>query len=201
MSTPLNVETERAPGRRLSRRAVLKFASYICSLLALPTASAAVMAQRLAASPRQSVVWLSFQECTGCTESLARSFSPTLESLIFEFISLDYHHTLQAVSGDAAERARDAAIKANRGKYILVVDGAVSTKDGGLYSTIAGVANVDMLRAIARDAKTIVAVGSCASFGGVSSARPNPTGAVGVEEIVSNKPLINISDARRSPKR
>ena len=46
------------------------------------------------------MIWLSFQECTGCTESLTRSPAPTLESLIFDMISLDYHHTLQAASGD-----------------------------------------------------------------------------------------------------
>ncbi len=193
MSALLTKKQSSAPSANISRRAVLKFSSYMCALLALPASAVAAMAERLAAAPRQPVIWLSFQECTGCTESLARSFAPTLESLIFEFISLDYHHTLQAASGEAAERARDEAIAANRGKFILVVDGAVSTKDGGLYSTIAGVANLDMLRMIAKDAKAIVAVGTCASFGGIAGAAPNPTGAVGVEEIVSDKPLINIS--------
>lgn len=192
MSTPANGSTEQ-PALNVSRRALLQFSSSMCALLALPATAVAAMAEGLAKSPRQSVIWLSFQECTGCTESLSRSYSPTLESLIFDVVSLDYHHTLQAASGEAAERARDAATAANKGRYILVVDGAVSTKDGGLYSTIAGVANLDMLRELARDAKAIIAVGTCAAFGGVAKAKPNPTGAAGVQEVVTGKPLINIS--------
>jgi len=38
-------------------------------------------------------------------ESITRSHSPTLENLIFDLISLDYHHTLQAASAEAAEHA------------------------------------------------------------------------------------------------
>ena len=145
MPTPA-IETTEQPTLNVSRRALLQFSSAMCALLALPATAAAAMAEGLAKSPRQSVIWLSFQECTGCTESLSRSFSPTLESLIFDVISLDYHHTLQAASGEAAEQARDAAAAANKGKYILVVDGAISTRDGGLYSTIAGVATTSSAR-------------------------------------------------------
>jgi len=61
--------------RGVSRRAFLQYASYMASLMALPPAAAATMAESLAQARRQSVIWLSFQECTGCTESLARSFS------------------------------------------------------------------------------------------------------------------------------
>lgn len=177
----------------VSRRAFLKFSGYVGSLLALGSASRAAMAKGIAAARRQSVIWLSFQECTGCTESLSRSHSPTLEELIFDFISLDYHHTLQAVSGDAAEEARHQAMKDNAGKYLLVVDGSVSIKDGGIYSTIAGTTNLQMLEESVKDAFAVVAVGSCAAFGGLPFADPNPTGAVPVSDIIKNKPLINIS--------
>ncbi len=178
--------------RGVSRRAFLKYSSYVASLMALPPAAANAMAEGLAKARRQSVIWLSFQECTGCTESITRSHNPTLENLIFDFISLDYHHTLMAVSGEAAEAARQSAMAANKGKYIVVVDGAVPLKDGGVYSTIAGVSNVQTLEETLRDAFAVVAVGSCASFGGIPKARPNPTGAVAISELVGDKPLINI---------
>ncbi len=179
--------------RGVSRRAVLKYASYVGALMALPPAATSALAQGLASARRQSVIWLSFQECTGCTESLTRSFSPTLENLIFDFISLDYHETLQAASGEAAEDARRAAMAANKGRYVVVVDGSVSTKDGGVYSTIGGVANIDMIRDTVKDALAVVAVGSCAAFGGIPSAKPNPTGAVAISELVVDKPVVNIS--------
>ena len=179
--------------RGVSRRAFLKYASYVASLMALPPSAAEALAEGLAAARRQSVIWLSFQECTGCTESITRSHSPTLENLMFDFISLDYHHTLMAVSGEAAEQARLEAMAANKGKYIVVVDGSVPTKDGGVYSTIAGISNLQMLEDTLRDAFAVVAVGSCACFGGIPAAKPNPTGAVPISELSGGKPLINIS--------
>lgn len=178
--------------RGVSRRAFLKYASYLATLMALPPGASRVMAEEMAKARRQSVIWLSFQECTGCTESITRSMSPTLEDLIFDFISLDYHHTLQAASGAAAEHARIEAMRTNKGKYIVVVDGSVPMKDGGVYSTIAGITNLEMLRETAKDAFAIVSVGTCAAFGGIPHANPNPTGAVAISEIIKDKPVINI---------
>ena len=179
--------------RGVSRRAILKYAAYTTSLMALPPSMTTAMAQGLANARRQSVIWLSFQECTGCTESFTRSFNPTIEELIFDFISLDYHHTLQAASGYAAEEARLAAMKENKGKYIVVVDGSVPLKDGGVYSTIAGISNLQMLEETVADAFAVIAVGTCATFGGIPFAKPNPTGAVPISDIITDKPLINIS--------
>ncbi|MDE2304731.1 MAG: hydrogenase small subunit [Gammaproteobacteria bacterium] len=179
--------------RGISRRALLKYGAYLASLMALPPLQARAMADALAAARRQSVIWLSFQECTGCTESLTRSFGPTLEDLIFNMISLDYHETLQAVSGEAAEQARLAAMRENAGKYVLVVDGSVSTRDGGVYSAVAGKTNLQVLEETAAGAMALISVGTCAAFGGIPHAHPNPTGAVPVSAIIKDKPLINIS--------
>ena len=179
--------------RGISRRAILKYTTYLASLMALPPLASEAMAQALGKTRRQSVIWLSFQECTGCTESLTRSFSPTIEDMIFNLISLDYHETLQAASGTAAEEARLAAMKENKGKYVVVVDGSVSTADGGVYSTSAGKTNLEVLKETAKDAFAVISVGTCAAFGGIPHARPNPTGAVPVTDIITDKPVINIS--------
>jgi hydrogenase small subunit len=178
--------------RGVSRRSLLRYAAWMTSLLALPPAAAPALAAGLAKARRQSVIWLSFQECTGCTESLTRSYSPSLEDLIFDFISLDYHHTLQAASGDAAEAARRQAMRDHKGEYIVVVDGSVPLGAGGAYSVIAGQSNVDMLAETVADAKAVVAVGTCAAYGGLPEAQPNPTGAVAISRLVQGKPLINI---------
>jgi hydrogenase small subunit len=178
--------------RGVTRRELLKYATVLASSLALPATAGRAMAEALAGARRQSVIWLSFQECTGCTESLTRSFSPTIEDLIFDLISLDYHETLFAVSGAAAEEARLAAMAGNKGKYVVVVDGSVATANGGVYSTNAGKSNLAVLQETAKDALAIIAVGTCAAFGGIPHAKPNPTGAVGISEIVKDKPVINI---------
>lgn len=184
---------QRLQEQGVSRRSFLKFCAAMATMMALPPGSATAIAAALAKVKRPSVIWLSFQECTGCTESLTRSHSPTLESLIFDMISLDYHHTLQAASGFAAEQAREDAMKEFHGKYLLLVDGSIPIKDGGVYSTIAGRTNLDMLQEAAAGAAAIIAVGSCAAFGGLPNAQPNPTGAVAVSDLIKSKPIINIS--------
>lgn len=187
--------------RGVSRRGFLKLCAYTSSTLALPAGSGRFIAEALAQSIRPPVVWLSFQECTGCTESFTRSFVPSLEDLILGEISLEYHHTLQAASGEAAEQSRREAIA--QGGFVLMVDGSVSTKENGLYSTIAGETNLAMLKEAALAATIILCIGNCATFGGVAAANPNPTGAMGVDEVLDDEfwdsegiasppPIINV---------
>jgi hydrogenase small subunit len=186
-----------ADSRRLSRRAFLRFCAVTASLLALPPGAARLLAQGLERARRLPVVWLSFQECTGCTESLTRSSAPSIEHLLFNLISLDYHHTLQAASGAAAEAAREASLKVNAGRVLLVVDGSVPTALAGACSTIAGEDNLSLLRRCLEASEAVVAVGTCASFGGLAAAAPNPTGAMGIGELmerglVPRRPLVNV---------
>ena len=175
----------------ISRRSFLKFCAATASMMALSPAMIPKIAHALESARRPSVIWLSFQECTGCTESLTRAHAPSVESLIFDSISLDYHHTLQAASGHAAEEAREEAMKENFGKYLLVVDGSIPMDNPG-YSTVAGISNYDMLMDSAKGAAAIIAVGTCATYGGIPHANPNPTGAVSVEDLIKDKPIINV---------
>jgi hydrogenase small subunit len=177
--------------RGVSRRGFLKYCAATTSLLALPPTMVPRIANALEQARRPSVIWMSFQECTGCTESLTRSSSPTLEGLIFDSISLDYHHTLQAASGEAAEAARHAAMEENMGNYLVLVDGSIPLGNPG-FSTIAGISNHDMLMETVKGAAAVVAIGSCAAFGGIPGADPNPTGAVSVKDLITDKPVINV---------
>jgi hydrogenase small subunit len=177
--------------RGISRRSFLKFCATTASMMALSPALVPKIANALENAKRPSVIWLSFQECTGCTESLTRSHAATIENLIFDAISLDYHHTLQAASGHAAEAAREAAMEENYGNYILIVDGSIPMNNPG-YSTIAGISNYDMLMDTAKGAAAIISVGTCAAYGGIPHAKPNPTGAVSVGDIIKDKPIINV---------
>lgn len=175
----------------VSRRGFMKYCASLASAMALPPLLAPKIAWALENAARPSVIWLSFQECTGCTESITRSYAPTIEDLIFNAVSLDYHHTLQAASGLQAEAARKQAMAANHGEYLLIVDGSIPTADPG-FSCIAGISNLDMLKETAAGAAAIVAVGTCAAFGGIPHADPNPTGAVAVGDIITDKPIINV---------
>jgi hydrogenase small subunit len=190
MRTPTVGEFLRSRG--VTRRDFLRFCASTTALMGLPAAMAPRIAAALDQARRPSVIWLPFQECTGCTESITRAHGATIESLIFEAISLDYQHTLQAAAGEAAERARAQAMKDNWGKYLLIVDGSIPAADAG-FGTIAGQDNLSMLEEVAEGAVAIVALGSCAAFGGIPGAAPNPTGAVPVNAVVKDKPIINVS--------
>src|SRR6516165_7126851 len=63
------------------------------------------VAKTIGKAKRPSVVWLHFQDCTGCTETLLRTSKPDVVSLILDVISLDYHETLMVASGKQAEEA------------------------------------------------------------------------------------------------
>ncbi len=187
----------------ISRRSFIKFCALTASSLALSGAAAKAFAQALAASARPSVIWLSFQACTGCSEALLRSGNPlsdrlTVENLILNFISLDYHATLQVAAGEQAEAARRAAMEANYGNYILIADGGIPTGDGEWLSTENGQSALSMLRETMEGAALVINIGTCASFGGLPAAAPNPTGAMGVGELmaaglVPPRTLLNIS--------
>jgi hydrogenase small subunit len=177
----------------VSRRTFVKYCTAMASMLALPPLSGRAMANDLRAARRPSVIYLSFQECTGCLESLTRSFAPTLESMIFDVISLDYDDTLMAAAGSQAEAARDRAMHDNYGKYILVIDGSIPTGADGAFCAIAGKSAVDIARQAAAGAAAIVCVGTCSAFGGIPFADPNPTEALPVSGIVGDRPIINVS--------
>ena len=136
----------------VGRRRFLKYCAGITALMAMPPGMTAAFAQQLRAARRPTVIYMPFQECTGCLESLTRSFAPSLESLIFETISLDYNHTLQAAAGHAAEEARHEAMKEAWGEYILICDGSIPTKLDGIYGASAGHSFVDQLHEAAEGA-------------------------------------------------
>jgi hydrogenase small subunit len=157
------------------------------------------VADELGRSKKPSVIWLHMQDCTGCSETLLRPSQPDLATLIFDVISLDYHETVMAASGHDAELALHEAMDANDGKFILVVEGSIPTRDNGIYLKLANKWGTDYLREIAARAAAIVSIGSCAAWGGIPSSGPNPTGAVGVDKIIRDKPIVNIPGCPPNP--
>lgn len=182
----------------INRREFLQFCAATATTLGLPTGAEAAIAKAVEKAKRPSVIWLHFQECTGCSESLLRAEHPTLEKLILDVISLDYHETLMAAAGHQAEAARKSAMKANKGKYVLVVEGAIPVKDNGIYCKIGGHKAIDMLKECAADAAAVIAIGSCSSWGGMPSTEPNPTGSSSVADVLG-KPVVTIPGCPPNP--
>jgi hydrogenase small subunit len=183
--------------RGVSRREFLRFCGKMAVLFGAgaaaagsPNALAREIAGKLAAAKRPTVVWLQLQECTGCIESLLRSGSSPIEEMLLGQISLDYNELLMAAAGKAAN---DLLAQADREPHLLVVNGSVPLKEHGAYCTIGGESAEQVLRRAAQRATAILAVGACAEYGCVQAGSPNPTGAVGVAEVISDRSVVNVS--------
>jgi hydrogenase small subunit len=135
-------------GGSVSRRDFLKFCSAAAVYMGLPAAMGAKIAEA-ATARRLPVIWVSGQECTGCTETLLRATHPTLEHLILDLISLDYSETLNAGAGDQAEAALRASMEENKGGYVMVMEGSIPLKDGGIYCKVGGRPIVDIAAEVA----------------------------------------------------
>ena len=184
----------------VSRRDFLKAAAAAVAAGQLSSKAFADLARALRNEGAPRVVWLQGAGCDGCAISFLNSVHySTCDDLLANTIDLEFQSNLMAAAGDLAVSAAQAA-SAQTG-YILVIEGAIPTGASGQYCRLwPGTTMVDALLAFSQNAAYIVALGACASFGGVSSGAPNPTGALGVGEILMDDPrLINIPGCPAHP--
>jgi hydrogenase small subunit len=170
--------------RGVSRRDFLGFCGTMATALALPRTFASQIAHAVENSPKPTLVWLEFQDCAGNTESFLRSSRPTVADIILDTLSIDYHETIMAAAGHQAEQNLAQAIERDHGAYLVVIEGSIPTGAGGAYCTIGGRSALDIAQEVCSGAAATVAIGTCAAFGGLPAAAPNPTGALSVTDAV-----------------
>ena len=185
----------------IDRRDFMKWVSATTAMLMLPPMFSPLVAEAAELMNRAPVIWLELQDCAGNSEALLRSDGPKIDEIVLDIISLEYHETLQAAAGFQAEKQLDDAIETFKGKYLLFVEGAIPMGMNGNYGTIgaSGETFHDHLMRVSKDAAAVVAVGACATFGGIPAAAPNPTQAVGVMDVVKGKPIVNIPACPANP--
>ena len=185
----------------ISRRDFMKWAGAMTAMLSLPASFTPLTAKAAEVADRLPVIWLHLAECTGCSESLLRSDGPGIASLIFDYISLEYHETIMAASGYQAEENLESAIKRYKGRYVLMVEGGIPDGDSAFYLTVGPKGTTGREHAIhaSDNALAIFAIGTCSSFGGIQAAAPNPTNAQPLHKI-TNKPVINVPGCPPSEK-
>jgi NiFe hydrogenase small subunit HydA len=182
---------ERLAQKGVSRRDFMKFCGLMATVLGLPMSFAPRIAEAVA-KKRPTVVWLHFAECTGCTESFIRTAHPWAADIVLDIVNVAYLETIQAAAGDQAEQILEETVKNEKGKYILIAEGAIPTKDGGVYGKIHGKTFADIAKHATKNAAATICVGNCACFGGVQAANPNPTEAKSVSTVTGVK-TVNIS--------
>jgi len=183
---------EQAQSRGVSRRDFLAACAWITAMLGLPASAVAQVTKALETKPRLPVLWFHFQECTCCSESFIRSSHPLVADLILDKISLDYTETLMAASGQQAEDALRDTMTKYKGGYLMLVEGSVPMAEGGVYCCIGGRTALDIVKEAAAGAKALICWGSCASNGCIQAARPNPTQATPIHELITGVPIIKV---------
>ncbi len=198
--------TEASPIRGLSRRDFLKYCGYLAAVIGLDASAATRVAAAIeAATKTPVVVWSQFQECTGCTVSLLQSTAPTPAQLILQQISLAYLETAMATAGAYNEQGENYAelnlAEAFKVGTIWVVEGSIATKIPYAMA-IAGRTSEEIAKELYPRAKATVAIGSCACFGNIQAAKPDPTGSLGLRDYLRGKggiPDAEVVNVARCP--
>ena len=193
---------------KITRRDLLKATAAITGAIALKASGLMELQKALAAEGGPPVIWLQGQGCSGCSVSLLNSVeNGTVDELLINVLDLKFHPTVMAAAGEVAVEAVEAAHEA--GGYVLVIEGAVPTADSGDYCHIwedadgSEVTMLEVLEKFAPAASVILAVGTCACYGGMSAGSPNPTGAMGVADALDylgiDASVINIPGCPSHP--
>ncbi|MBN1191170.1 MAG: hydrogenase small subunit, partial [Dehalococcoidales bacterium] len=193
--------------KKLSRRDFLKLTAGSTAALGLLLMRFPNFEKLLADSVAEvPVIWLQGAGCTGCSVSVLNSLSPKIQDVLLnqvvpgQHVSLRFHPTIMAASGDLAMQAMYDLAK-DKGGYVLVVEGAIPTKDDGVYCEMGerdghGIPILEHLITLGSDAMAVIAIGSCSAFGGIPAAAPNSTGCKAVQPIFLEKgiktPVINL---------
>jgi len=169
-------------------------------------------------SSRAPVIWIQGQGCTGCTVTMMDSDQFAVRNLGYGKLSLRYQPDLMAAEGYRATDVIREIERESAGKYLVVLEGAVPTGDGEEFCTFgvtdatvqlmgrtfpAGRTIFDWLVELIPGAEAVLAVGNCASFGGIPTMVSQVTGATSatdvVEAIDSGKPVINVTGCPPHP--
>ncbi len=176
----------------VTRRSFAKFCGLTAASLGLAPAYAQQISHALETRPRTPVVWMHGLECTCCTESFIRSAHPLVKDVVLSMLSLDYDDTIMAAAGHQAEEILQETLQNHHGEYILAVEGNPPLNEDGMYCIDGGRPFVEKLQEMAEGAKAIIAWGSCASWGCVQAAKPNPTNATPIDRVIRGKPIIKV---------
>lgn len=147
-----------------------------------------------------NVIWLETSGCSGNIISLLNGENPSVYYLMKEMVNLTYSNSLMCNQG---EKAYEQFLETLNKEFILIVEGAISTKANGVYNIIANykgkaITGMEAAKMAGEKAKFVIAVGTCASFGGISAANPNPGQNKSLSEFL-NKEVIKLPGCPSHP--
>jgi hydrogenase small subunit len=193
----------------MNRREFIRIMGGASALLAFPEVILAGTKLTLGkASSRTPVIWLQGQSCSGDSVSLLNAADPDVATLVTNHISLHFHQTLSTATGDTAINILLKTLDEGKKDYILVVEGSIPQKSE-TYCTIGEVDGKprgvrEWVELLAKNAKAVVAVGTCAAYGCIPGAKlrsgaGNPTNATSIWDVLPNPKQINIPGCPAHP--
>ena len=167
------------------------------------------------------VFWVAGMSCDGCTVAVAGATNPGIEGLLLGIVptmpQVILHHTVLSVeSGEEfIKPLEDAWHGLLEDPYVLVAEGSIAderiaARTGGYFSAMgsspigdtgetAPVPTATWISRLAPGAAATIAIGTCATWGGVPSAEGNPTGAMSLMDFLGRDyrsafglPVVNI---------
>ena len=150
---------------------------------------------------KKNLVYLELNGCSGNIISLLNGQYPDFEYMVNSMVNLRYSNSLMAAEGEQAIEKLFAMLDED---YILAVEGAVALKNNGLYNIIGSwqgkpLTGLQAATMLGEKASHILAVGACATHGGVSAAKPNPSESVGLPKVLPDKKMIKLPGCPVNP--
>lgn len=150
------------------------------------------------------VIMIETGTCTGDSISLDNIWTPTFSDILNNICDWRYDWNIMQTHGAQSYQVLMDTYEKMAGKYVLVVQGAMVHRDGGHYNHVAYdngklITGIEMVKMLGQKARYVVALGSCASFGGPAAAYPNPTQSTGVQKVLPERRVINVSGCPAHP--
>nr|WP_246781464.1 hypothetical protein [Rhodoblastus sphagnicola] len=131
-----------------------------------------------------TLFWLQTGACGGESLAILSAEAPSFEGLVTSHgLELLWHPSLSHAPMKRFDSLLEAIESGAQALDILCIEGSLITapRGSGLFDSYQGRARIDIVRMLAAKAGHVVAMGTCASFGGVHAASPNPSDCIGLQ--------------------
>ena len=133
-----------------------------------------------------NLLWLQGGACSGNTMSFLNAEEPSVCDLVSDYgINILWHPSLGMELGDKLQELLDKLSSGRLPLDIFVFEGTVINAPNGTgsWNRFAGRPMAEWVQDMADVAKYVVAVGDCASWGGIPATPPNPTDSEGLQYL------------------
>lgn len=140
-------------------------------------------------SKKINLIWLEATGCSGNIISFLNVAGPDFDQILKQMVNLRFDNSLMQKQGEAAS---EVLMDTLNDDFILVVEGAVATREPAIFNVLLRwqgrvLSALETVRLVGERATHVLAVGTCASYGGISTAHPNPAVCRSVPDVLERE--------------